>query len=121
MTIVNYKEFLRLIDCNRPLPSKASLQGRMCDGITVSQQAALRKLGIGATGIRYKGQATFILCIAIKRANNRMATPGQMRKLEQLGFQKVGKFTYKEAFQYLSNKNSYNEELDAMPWEDDEK
>jgi len=120
MTTVNYKEFFRMIGIERELPNKYGLKGRMCDGITVSQQIALRNLGIGTTGIKYKGQASIVLDLAIGRAKRHMATPGQMKKLEQLGFQKVGEFTYSEAFQYLDNKNSYNEELDAMPWEDDE-
>ena len=115
MTIVNYKEFFEMIGYTNELPNKNGMKGRMCDGITSAQQRALRNLGVGTTGIRYKGQAMIVLDLLIDRANKHLATPGQMRKLGAAGFQHVGKITYSQAVQYLSEKNAFNEERE--PWE----
>lgn len=113
MTIVNYKEFFHLIGYTKELPNKNGMKGRMCDGITTAQQCALRNMGIGTTGIRYKGQAMIVLNIAIDRCNKHLATPGQMRELKKRGFQHVGNISYAKAWQYLDD-----EDDDTVPFEE---
>ena len=101
MDIVNYKDFLRMAKVNVRIPTKLELKGKQADGTTSEQQKTLRKFGIGFTGLIYKKQAMIVIDIAIQRAKKHLATPGQMRALEEDGIPDVHKRTFKEAIWIL--------------------
>ncbi len=104
MSTVNYREFFKMAHIAKDLPNSNALFGRNKDGITDKQKMFLRNLGVGTTGIRYKGQAAMVLDIAIERFHKHLATPGQMRALIKTGkktLQDVDKVTFKEAIKLL--------------------
>lgn len=108
MMKVNYKEWLMLAEIPIELPNKDGLKGKNCDGATVAQLTCLHRFGVGTTGIKYKGQAAILIDIAIERANNHLATPGQMKRLSQAGFQHVGDISFNQAVQYLSGMEEWD-------------
>lgn len=97
MDIVGYKDFLRMVNQSDIIQTKHNLKGKYADGITVAQQKCLRSLGIGYDGLRYKGQASAVIGIAIDRSCRHLATPGQMRAMEALGVTVIPTRTFKEA------------------------
>ena len=105
MVIVNAKEFLSFSGKSIEIPYLCELKGKNQDGITVEQKKYLHKLGIGWSQLRYKGQAQIVLDVAIERLEKHLATPGQMRKLADMGVSIVHKRTFKEA-KYILNGGS---------------
>ena len=61
MTIVNYKDFMNMACINEEIPNIDGLYGAQRDGITEKQKTFLRQLGIGTTGLKYKGQASKVI------------------------------------------------------------
>lgn len=101
MQIVGWKNFMNLADREEQIPDKLGLTGKYADGITVAQQKCLRRFGIGYGGLKYKGQASIVIKIAIERSNLHLATPGQMWALSKCGLKNVSGFTFLQAQQKL--------------------
>ena len=101
MTIVNYKDFFKMAHINKRIPEYDALSGKYKDGITTKQKAFLRQMGIGSTGLRYKGQASIVLDEAIRRQREHLATPGQMRALTKNGMKDVHMVTFDKAVEIL--------------------
>lgn len=97
MTIVNYKDFMNMACINEEIPNIDGLYGAQRDGITEKQKTFLRQLGIGTTGLKYKGQASKVIDFALTRKNNGLATPGQMRKLMKCGIKNVHLYSFMNA------------------------
>lgn len=99
MQILNWKKFMYLAGREEIVPNKSGMRGREADGITIAQQKCLNRFGIGHTGLKYKGQASIIIGIAIERSNAHMATPGQMWALERSGYKmmKIKDMTFEKA------------------------
>ena len=93
MTIVNYKEFLKLAGA-RPIPDEL---GKFDKPITAAQKEMLHKMGIGFSDIDNRYKADIVLSVANYRMKKGLATPGQMRMLRKLGVSDVGKKTFEEA------------------------
>lgn len=111
MTIVNAHEFMMLAHSSRPIPMLNELSGKYRDGVTDKQKAFLRSMGIGVAQIKYKGQASVVINLAIKRRDYGLATPGQMRALAAAGVKNVNMITYKQAFQILGAEGGNYETL----------
>jgi hypothetical protein len=62
-----------------------------------SQLRTIEKFGINPDGIECAGKASLILDKLIKRKNEGLATPKQIRFLEGKGFKRVGTWTFEEA------------------------
>ena len=107
MTIVNYKEFFELANIKINIPELNTMGGKYRDGATNKQKQFLHKLGVGWTGLAYKGQITIVIDAALDRERKGLATPGQMRKLRNLGLRDVSKITFKDAADIL-DKLSYS-------------
>lgn len=101
MTIVNYKDFLEMAHINEEIPNMDGLFGKNRDGVTDKQKTFLRNLGIGTTGLKYKGQASKVIDIALTRKNNGLATPGQMRALLKHGVKNVHCYSFANAVNTL--------------------
>lgn len=97
MTIVNYKDFMDMAQIHDEIPNMDGLFGKQRDGITEAQKTLLRQLGIGTTGLKYKGQASKIIDYALARKTNGLATPGQMRALLKHGIKNVHMFSFTNA------------------------
>lgn len=97
MTIVNYKEFMDMAHINEEIPNMDGLFGANRDGVTDKQKTFLRQLGIGTTGLKYKGQASKVIDYALTRKNNGLATPGQMRALVKHGIKNVHMYSFSNA------------------------
>ena len=61
-----------------------------CKEPTQAQKLAIENFGIDADGIENAGQASALLDALIKRSENGLATPKQIRCLERFGFKHVG-------------------------------
>ncbi len=101
MTIVNVGEFMVMAKVQKSMPTLSMLAGKYRDGVTDKQKSFLRTLGIGTSQIKYKGQASFVLEIALDRKNRGLATPGQMRALKEHGLDDVHNITFRQAVQIL--------------------
>lgn len=101
MTIVNYKDFLEMAQIHEEVPNMDGLFGKNRDGVTEKQKTFLHNLGIGTTGLKYKGQASMIIDLALQRKNNGLATPGQMRALLKHGVKNVHCFSFNNAVNTL--------------------
>lgn len=97
MTIVNYKDFMEMAHINEEIPNMDGLFGAQRDGVTAKQKTFLRQLGIGTTGLKYKGQASKVIDYALIRKNNGLATPGQMRALRKHGVTNVHMYSFANA------------------------
>lgn len=97
MTIVNYKDFMDMAHIYEEIPNMDGLFGAQRDGVTDKQKTFLRQLGIGTTGLKYKGQASKVIDMALTRKNNGLATPGQMRALLQHGIKNVHMYSFANA------------------------
>jgi len=69
-----------------PLPKKYDMAGWMQDFATPKQKAELSKFNIAYTRVKYKGQASLLLSIIYRRANQGLATPKQIQVLLQNGY-----------------------------------
>lgn len=107
MTIVNYKDFLDMARIYDEVPNMDGLFGAQRDGVTAKQKTFLRQLGIGTTGLKYKGQASKIIDYALKRKNSGLATPGQMRALYKKGVKNVHVYSYVMAKQELAKYDEF--------------
>lgn len=107
MTIVNYKDFLDMAHINEEVPNMDGLFGAQRDGITEKQKTFLRQLGVGTTGLKYKGQASMIITYAITRKQNGLATPGQMRALQSHGYKNVHMYSFANAKKELDKFDSF--------------
>lgn len=97
MTIVNYKDFLDMAQIHEEIPNMNGLFGSQRDGVTEKQKTFLRQLGIGTTGLKYKGQAMIVIDLALARKHNGLATPGQMRALKKCGVKNVHLYSFVNA------------------------
>jgi len=109
MTIVNYKEFMEMAQIHEELPNMDGLFGKNRDGVTAAQKTFLRQLGIGTTGLKYKGQASKVITYALTRKNNGLATPGQMRALRKHGIQNVHCYSFVNAIKTLRQFDNFYE------------
>lgn len=107
MMIVNYKDFLSMAMIPDDIPNIDGLYGAQRDGITEKQKTFLHQLGIGTTGLKYKGQASKVIDAALLRKKNGLATPGQMRTLKKYGVKNVHCFTYLKAKAELSKLDEF--------------
>lgn len=107
MTIVNYKDFLDMARINEEIPNVNAFSGKYRDGITEKQKLFLRRLGIGTTGIKCKGQAHKIIDYALERERNGLATPGQMRALTKLGLKNVHCYSFNNAKKTLQKYDEF--------------
>lgn len=107
MMIVNYKDFLDMAMIPDEIPNIDGLYGAQRDSITEKQKTYLHQLGIGTTGLKYKGQASKVIELALMRKNNGLATPGQMRTLQKYGVKNVHCFTYINAKNELSKLDGF--------------
>lgn len=69
---------------------------------TEKQLQALEKAGIDSVSVRYRGLASLILDKLHKRRDAGLATPKQIRQLEQRGFLHVGSWSLKDASSMIS-------------------
>lgn len=69
---------------------------------TKKQTEMLEKRGINPEAVMNAGQASLIIDKLIKRQNEGLATPKQIRCLERFGFQKVGTWDFKSASKMIS-------------------
>ena len=67
------------------IPEYNNLKGKMKEPITEKQKAYLRSLGVNTTGIRYKGQASYIITVALRRQKCGLASFQQIQKIRSLG------------------------------------
>ena len=102
MTIVNYKEFMLMAHCYEEIPNMNGLFGKQRDGVTDAQKTFLHNLGIGTTGLKYKGQASKVIEIAVIRRQSGLATPGQMRTLCKHGIRDVHNISFQNAAKKIS-------------------
>ena len=109
MTIVNYKEFMDMAHVYEELPNQDGLFGKNRDGITDKQKTFLRQLGIGTTGLKYKGQASRVIDLALSRKNNGLATPGQMRALTKHGVKDVHCYSFINAKKALAEFENFTQ------------
>ena len=109
MTIVNYKDFMEMAQIHEEIPNMDGLFGKNRDGVTEKQKAFLRQLGIGTTGLKYKGQASKVIDFALTRKNNGLATPGQMRKLRKCGVKNVHCISFANAVKTLRSYDGFSE------------
>lgn len=109
MTIVNYKDFLEMAQIHEEIPNMDGLFGKNRDGITEKQKTFLHQLGIGTTGLKYKGQAMKVIDLALKRKENGLATPGQMRALLKHGFRNVHCYSFANAVKELRKFDGFTE------------
>lgn len=101
MMVVSWKNFMELADRPERIPCKVQCIGKQADGITIAQQQCLRKFGIGPSGLKYKLQASVVIRIAIERANNKLATPGQLWALSKCGRKEIKSLTRSQAAEIL--------------------
>ena len=66
------------------------------------QIETLEKFGIDAENIEFAGQASALIDACIKRKNNGLATPKQIRCIERYGFKHVGSWTFEAANKMIS-------------------
>lgn len=109
MTIVNYKDFLDMAKINEEIPNINGLFGKNRDGVTEAQKTFLHQLGIGTTGLKYKGQASRLITLALQRKENGLATPGQMRALKKMGIANVHVFSFENAKRELNRYDNFVE------------
>lgn len=109
MTIVNYKDFMEMAQIHEEIPNMNGLFGKNRDGVTDKQKTFLRQLGIGTTGLKYKGQASKLIELALTRKNNGLATPGQMRALQKHGIQNVHCYSFANAVQVLKKYDNFTQ------------
>ena len=64
---------------------------------TAKQKERLEKLQIDSQGIESAGKADMVIERLQQRIRDNMASPRQIRQLEQRGFQKVGTWTFEQA------------------------
>ena len=102
MTIVNYKDFFKMAHITEEIPNMDGLFGKNRDGVTAAQKTYLRALGIGTTGLKYKGQAAKVIDYAVTRRKNGLATPGQMRALTKCGITNVYCYSFDNAVKTLN-------------------
>ena len=86
------------------LPKKMEMTGWKQDEITPKQKATLDKYGIQYAHIKYKGQASMLISILTKRANDNMATPKQIQMLLNHGYASghIKRLTVKGAAKIIS-------------------
>ena len=101
MQIVNYRDFLLLSGERLYVPDLNDLYGRQRDPITEPQKNYLRRLGVGYSGLKYKGQAMVVLDLLVRRSNTAMATPGQLWALHRRGFKDLTDMSFEEASRIL--------------------
>lgn len=65
--------------------------------VTDKQKSILDKMGIDSSVVTNKGMASVILDRLIRRRDEKLATPKQIRLLENKGFSKVGTWTFEQA------------------------
>lgn len=107
MMTVNYKDFFKMTNCTKEVPNMNGLFGKNRDGITEKQKTLLHSLGIGTTGLKYKGQASIVIDYALYRRQHGMATPGQMRTLLKNGVKNVHEYTFAAASTKISSFPAY--------------
>nr|DAD94028.1 MAG TPA: Chromatin remodeling complex ATPase [Myoviridae sp. ct7bD4] len=76
--------------------------GYEVQAITPKQIDALEKFGINPDLIESSGKATLLINRLIKRKEEGLASPKQIRTLERYGFQKVGMWTQNDASKMIS-------------------
>lgn len=69
-----------------PMPKKYEMSGWKCDPITEKQKDTLEKYGIAYARVKYKGQASMIISLILKRNEDRLATPKQIQVLLKSGY-----------------------------------
>ena len=67
-----------------------------------AQKSALENFGIDPDGVECAGKASLLLDRLAKRQDAGMATPRQIRQLEQRGFKRVGEWTLDQATRLIS-------------------
>ena len=73
-----------------------------CEDPTDQQLKTLEKFGVDPSGVENRGQASALIEALFKRADNRLATPKQIRLLERYGFQHVGGWPFEAANKMIS-------------------
>lgn len=69
---------------------------------TEKQLATIEKMGVSTEGIESSGQASALLDALMRRIDNRLATPKQIRLLERYGFKHVGGWLKDDASRMIS-------------------
>lgn len=69
-----------------PMPKKYEMSGWKCDPISDKQKETLEKYGIAYARVKYKGQASMIIGLILKRNDERLATPRQIQVLLKNGY-----------------------------------
>lgn len=82
MQMIGYETYLKML--GRELPNKTTQTGWRAQPATEAQITALRKFGIAAKTIKNRGDASFIIDLAARRANQGLASPGQLKLLIEL-------------------------------------
>ncbi|HZJ91428.1 MAG TPA: DEAD/DEAH box helicase, partial [Oscillospiraceae bacterium] len=67
-----------------------------------SQCETLEKFGVNPEGVESAGKASLMIDKLIKRASSGLATPKQIRQLEQRGFRHVGQWSKDQAAKLIS-------------------
>jgi len=62
------------------------MNGWKCDPVTDKQKETLDRYGIAYARVKYKGQASMIISLILKRNEERMATPRQIQVLLKNGY-----------------------------------
>jgi len=96
-TKVNFNEFMQLAGEKPVGKTKSAFKGGRALEVTEKQKSVLHKYGIGYSSMNWRGQAIDVIAVAIRRANERLATASQMRALSKMGITHVDKRTFKEA------------------------
>ena len=73
-----------------------------CKKPTKKQIETIEKFGVDAENIESMGQASALLDALMKRADNHLATPKQIRCLEKYGFQHVGTWSFDAAREMIN-------------------
>ena len=98
-----------MANISEEIPNIDGLFGKNRDGVTEKQKTFLRQLGIGTTGLKYKGQASKVIDYALQRKNNGLATPGQMRALTKHGIANVHVYSFRNAANTLKQFENFTE------------
>ena len=104
MQMVGYESYLKML--GRQLPNSTTVTGWRAQPATDAQIAALRKFGIAGKTIKNRGDASFVINLAATRANQGLASPGQLKLLIDLRVENAANKTRTEV-QIILNSIGY--------------
>lgn len=100
--LVNVTDFLRMAHSNVAIPRMRNVPVTQRNGITQKQRDFLHRLGLGYSQLHYHAQVQAVLDVALERERHGLATPAQMRAMEDRGIENIHLKSKDEA-SYLLN------------------